>query len=71
LGDSEKASGKKVPGNVPLPDADQPSVITPSRLICDDAAEIGVSCRAAHNLLSELGVREITGSGRFRAWSVM
>jgi hypothetical protein len=35
------------------------------------AAELGVSPRAAQNLVGELGVREITGRGRFRAWSIM
>jgi len=39
-----------------------------SRLI---AAELDVSRRAARDLVADLGLREITGRGRFRAWSLM
>ncbi len=34
------------------------------------AKELGITNRAALNLIGELGVREITGRGRFRAWGV-
>lgn len=35
------------------------------------AAELDISQRAAQSLVAELGCREITGRGRFRAWSLM
>lgn len=35
------------------------------------AAELKITRRAAQNLVEELGCREITGRGRFRAWSLM
>ncbi|MFC6489609.1 helix-turn-helix domain-containing protein, partial [Nitratireductor sp. GCM10026969] len=35
------------------------------------AAELKVTQRGALNLVSELGVREITGRGRYRAWGVL
>jgi len=35
------------------------------------AKELGVTQRAALDLVSELGVRELTGRGRFRAWGVL
>ncbi len=35
------------------------------------ANELGVSRRAAHDLIADLGLREVTGRGRYRAWSVM
>lgn len=35
------------------------------------AAELEISRRAAQSLVAELGCREITGRGRFRAWSLM
>lgn len=34
------------------------------------AAELDISQRAAQTLVTELGCREITGRGRFRAWSL-
>lgn len=34
------------------------------------AAELKISQRAALDLVAELGVREITGRGRYRAWGV-
>ena len=34
------------------------------------AAELGVTQRAALDLVSELGLREVTGRGRYRAWGV-
>src|SRR4051794_12758189 len=34
------------------------------------AAELGVTPRAAQNLVAELGLREITGRGRYRAWGI-
>jgi len=34
------------------------------------AAELDISRRAAQTLVTELGCREITGRGRFRAWSL-
>jgi len=35
------------------------------------AKELGVTQRAALDLVSELGIRELTGRGRFRAWGVL
>ena len=35
------------------------------------AKAIGVTPRAAQNLVAELGLREATGRGRYRAWSVL
>ena len=34
------------------------------------ADELGISARAAQNLIRELGLREITGRGRYRAWAI-
>jgi hypothetical protein len=34
------------------------------------AAELGVSARAAQDLVAELGIREMTGRSRYRAWSI-
>ncbi|RUW08668.1 hypothetical protein EOA60_35630, partial [Mesorhizobium sp. M1A.F.Ca.IN.020.06.1.1] len=33
--------------------------------------ELKVTTRGALNLVGELGLREITGRGRYRAWGVM
>jgi len=35
------------------------------------AAELGVTPRAAQDLVAELGIREMTGRGRYRAWGVL
>lgn len=35
------------------------------------AKELGVTPRAALRIVEELGLREMTGKGRFRAWSVI
>ncbi len=35
------------------------------------AVELGVSARAAQNLVAELGLREATGRGRYRAWGIL
>ncbi len=35
------------------------------------AAELGVTPRAAQNLVAELGLREATGRGRYRAWGIL
>jgi len=35
------------------------------------AAELGVTQRAAQSLVAELGLREITGRGRYRAWGIL
>ena len=35
------------------------------------AVELGVTARAAQVLVAELGLREITGRGRYRAWAVL
>ncbi len=35
------------------------------------AKELGVTPRAAQNLVAELGLREATGRGRYRAWGVL
>lgn len=34
------------------------------------AKEVKISPRGALNLISELGVREMTGRGRYRAWGI-
>ena len=34
------------------------------------ADELAISARAAQNLIRELGLREITGRGRYRAWAI-
>ena len=35
------------------------------------AAQLGVTPRAAQNLVAELGLREATGRGRYRAWGIL
>jgi uncharacterized protein DUF1612/DNA binding protein with HTH domain len=35
------------------------------------ATELGITPRAAQNLVAELGLREATGRGRYRAWGVL
>ena len=35
------------------------------------AAELGVTARAAQDMVAELGLREMTGRGRYRAWGVL
>ena len=35
------------------------------------AAALGVTPRAAQNMVAELGLREITGRGRYRAWGLL
>jgi hypothetical protein len=35
------------------------------------ATELGVTARAAQNLVAELGLREMTGRRRYRAWGVL
>ena len=35
------------------------------------AAALGVSLRAAQTMVAELGLREITGRGRYRAWGIL
>ena len=35
------------------------------------ALELGVSARAGQNLIAELGLRELTGRRRYRAWGIL
>jgi hypothetical protein len=35
------------------------------------AKELGITPRAAQDLVGELGLREATGRGRFRAWGIL
>jgi hypothetical protein len=35
------------------------------------AAKLGVSPRAAQTMVAELGLREMTGRGRYRAWGIL
>ncbi len=35
------------------------------------AKELDVTPRAAQNLVAELGLREMTGRGRYRAWGII
>jgi hypothetical protein len=35
------------------------------------AKEVNVTPRGALNLIAELGVREMTGRGRYRAWGIL
>ena len=35
------------------------------------AAELGVTPRAAQDMVAELGLREMTGRGRYRAWGIV
>ena len=35
------------------------------------AAELGITPRAAQDLVAELGLREATGRGRYRAWGIL
>jgi hypothetical protein len=35
------------------------------------AAELKITSRAAQNLVAELGLREATGRGRYRAWGIL
>ncbi|MGB8548022.1 MAG: helix-turn-helix domain-containing protein, partial [Xanthobacteraceae bacterium] len=34
------------------------------------AKELGITPRAAQDLVAELGLREATGRGRYRAWGI-
>jgi hypothetical protein len=45
-------------------------IATPTVSAAMISAELGISQRAALGLITELGVREITGRGRFRAWGI-
>jgi predicted transcriptional regulator len=35
------------------------------------AAELGVTPRAAQDMVADLGLREMTGRGRYRAWGIL
>ncbi|TIU29549.1 MAG: hypothetical protein E5W34_00445, partial [Mesorhizobium sp.] len=35
------------------------------------AVELKISQRAALDLVIELGIREVTGRGRYRAWGIL
>jgi hypothetical protein len=35
------------------------------------AAELKITPRAAQDLVAELGLREATGRGRYRAWGIL
>jgi DNA binding protein with HTH domain len=35
------------------------------------AAALDITPRAAQNLVAELGLREATGRGRYRAWGIL
>ncbi len=35
------------------------------------AQELGVTQRAAQDMVRELGLREATGRGRYRAWGIV
>jgi hypothetical protein len=35
------------------------------------ARELKITQRAVLNLISELGIREMTGRGRYRAWGIL
>ncbi|TIS53307.1 MAG: hypothetical protein E5W91_31660 [Mesorhizobium sp.] len=35
------------------------------------ASELKVTQRAALDLIAELGIREVTGRGRYRAWGIV
>ena len=35
------------------------------------AAELNITARAAQDLVAALGLRELTGRGRYRAWGVL
>jgi Mn-dependent DtxR family transcriptional regulator len=35
------------------------------------AAALGVTPRAAQTMAAELGLREMTGRGRYRAWGIL
>jgi hypothetical protein len=35
------------------------------------AAALGVTPRAAQDMVAELGLREMTGRGRYRAWGIL
>jgi hypothetical protein len=35
------------------------------------ARELRISSRGALNLLNDIGIREITGRGRYRAWGII
>jgi hypothetical protein len=35
------------------------------------AKALAVTPRAAHNMVADLGLREATGRGRYRAWGVL
>jgi hypothetical protein len=35
------------------------------------AKELKITCRAAQGMVAELGLREVTGRGRYRAWGIL
>jgi hypothetical protein len=60
-----KRSSSSLPG---LVDLLMSHPIVSSSMIME---ELNVSHRGALNLVAELGVREITGRGSFRAWGIL
>ncbi|MBW7967178.1 RHE_PE00001 family protein [Bradyrhizobium sp. BR 10261] len=66
---ARKLAGRRATSNLPaLLDYVLTRPIVSTGMI---AAELGITLRAAQNLVAELGLREATGRGRYRAWGVL
>ncbi|WXC84877.1 RHE_PE00001 family protein (plasmid) [Bradyrhizobium septentrionale] len=66
---ARKVSGRRATSNLPaLLDYMLTRPIASAGMI---AEELGITPRAAQNLVAELGLREATGRGRYRAWGIL
>jgi hypothetical protein len=64
-----KLSGRRKHSKLPaLIDLVLARPLVPAGMI---AEELGITTRAAQDLVAELGIREMTGRGRYRAWGVL
>ena len=64
-----KLKGRR--GNSHLPRALELALARPIVTAELIAQELGVSARAGQNLIAELGLRELTGRRRYRAWGIL
>ena len=66
---ARKLAGRRATSNLPaLLDFVLTRPIVSAGMI---AAELKITPRAAQNLVVELGLREATGRGRYRAWGIL
>jgi hypothetical protein len=65
---AHRAKGRRNTSHLPaLIDLAIARPLVSTTLIAD---ELAISGRAAQNLIRELGLRELTGRGRYRAWAI-